>query len=119
MRAAEWVRSFEGRARLQLADCKCRLQLGPQSSAAGLGGQTQAANAACRGLALAVFVREIRKENLQNTQGPGPSADPRLQMQIAACGGEGSCRAGDRVCRFQIANTDCSTQPRGGLQRQG
>ena len=98
MQIAAWVPELSCRARRS----DCRLQT---------------ANAVCRGPALAVFVREIRKENLQNTQGPGPSADPRLQMQIAACGGEGSCRAGDRVCRFQIANTDCSTRQRGALQR--
>ena len=174
MQIAAWAPELSCRARRS----DCRLQ---------------AANAACRGLALAVFVREIRRKRPltpQNTQGPGPSADPRLQMQIAARGGEGSCRgcgqaadprlqirfcstrgegscglrtglqiqianadcsSGERgaaglgtgsadsrlqiqiaardregrcrgtgpVCRSQIANTDCSTQPRGGLQRQG
>ena len=39
-------------------------------------------------------------------QGWGQSADPRLQIQIAARGGEGSCRAGRRVCRSQIAAAD-------------
>ena len=38
--------------------------------------------------------------------GWGQSADPRLQIQIAARGGEGSCRAGRRVCRSQIAAAD-------------
>ena len=47
------------------------------------------------------------------------SADSRLQIQIAARDREGRCRGTGPVCRSQIANTDCSTQPRGGLQRQG
>ena len=49
MRVAEWVRSFEGRARLQLADCKCRLQHAAEREAAGLGPvcRSQIANADC------------------------------------------------------------------------
>ena len=93
MRAAEWVRSFEGRAHLQLADCKCRLQLGPQRAELScrarrfrLDCRLQAANAACRGPALAVFVREIRKKASDPTKHP---------------------RAGP-VCRSQIANADCN-----------
>ena len=74
----------------------------------------QTANAACRGSALAVFVRKIRKKRPrtpQNTQGPGPSpgpsADLRLQMQIAALYGEGSCRAG---ASLQISDCKCRLQ---------
>ena len=87
MQIAAWAPELSCRARRS----DCRLQT---------------ANAVCRGPALAVFVREIRKENLQNTQGPGPSADPRLQMQIAARGGEGSCRAGASLqipdCKYRL-----------------
>ena len=83
MQIAAWVPELSCRARRS----DCRLQT---------------ANAVCRGPALAVSVREIRKENLQNTQGPGPSADPRLQMQIAARGGEGSCGAEDRSADLRL-----------------
>ena len=146
MRVAEWVRSFEGRAprvcSLQIANADC--SLGPRAQLQGSAVRLQIAGCKCsvQRAGLSCFCKGNPKKRPltpQNTQGPGPSADPRLQMQIAARGGEGSCRAGARlqisdckcrlqhaaereaaglgpVCRSQIANADCSTRGRGELQ---
>ena len=75
------------RGGLQIADCKYSLQRGGVSW----------------------FCTKNRKNVPQtpcNAQGPGPSADPRLQIQIAASTRELGCRAGGGL---QIQDPKCSS----------
>ena len=97
------------RARLQLADCKCRLQLRPQSSAAGL----QISDCKCSLQRDGVAVLQVKSEkNVSLRPHKTPKGRARLQipdgkyrLQLRP---ESSAAGLVAVCRLQTANADCS-----------